>query len=505
MNRSTLVFAIISLVLAIVIVRYPNEQPGFTDAYYHYNAAVNVATGRGFTDDYLWTYIGAPDTLPAPSHLYWMPGTTMVAALGMVIFGANFAAAQLGLVLCLWGAGLLTYQLALRQQGKLRHAWAAALLVLFGGFYMRFWGTTDTFAPYLFFGALALWLTGEAAHRKSWLWWLAAGAACGAGHLVRSDGLLLLLVGLWALVLLRPISIRQRLQWSSILVVGYLLVMSLWFWRNLSEVSTILPVGGTQAIWYVSYDDLFRFPPDASPARLFGSGLGVFINSRLEGISFGLQNLLAIEGFVVLAPFMLGALWQRRRDLRWGVIGWFALAVHGAFAILFPFPGNRGGLFHAVAALMPFWAVLAVMGVDDAVVWIAKRRRNWRPATAQPIFTTMLVVLVIGVSLSSMLNRRELAATPSYYTQLQAIIPTGSRVMRNDPAQLYYYTGLGGVVLPNERPQVMMFLAEKYQIDYVLFEYPNVPELLYGQTLSDKLVRVPFEAEGVELYAVRRP
>src|ERR1700694_510012 len=49
------------------------HQPGYTDAYYYFNAAQRLAHGQGLTDAALWTYCGVPAALPAPSHLYWMP------------------------------------------------------------------------------------------------------------------------------------------------------------------------------------------------------------------------------------------------------------------------------------------------------------------------------------------------------------------------------------------------------------------------------------------------
>src|SRR5688572_31943224 len=162
-RRSDGLFALLALILAAVIVRGFNGQPYTLDAFYHYNAAGRIAAGEGFVDDYLWTYIGAPDSLPAPSHLYWMPGTSVIATAGMMIFGQSYAAAQIGTALMLWGAALLAYWLGYKIGGTGRHAWCAGLILLFGGFFMRWWGHTDTFAPYAFTGALALALMGSAA------------------------------------------------------------------------------------------------------------------------------------------------------------------------------------------------------------------------------------------------------------------------------------------------------------------------------------------------------
>ena len=55
------------------------EQPGYTDAYYYFNAAKRLAEGHGLSDPYLWTYFNAPDRLPGPSHTYWMPLESVIA------------------------------------------------------------------------------------------------------------------------------------------------------------------------------------------------------------------------------------------------------------------------------------------------------------------------------------------------------------------------------------------------------------------------------------------
>jgi hypothetical protein len=42
--------------------------------------------------------------------------------------------------------------------------------------------------------------------------------------------------------------------------------------------------------------------------------------------------------------------------------------------------------------------------------------------------------------------------------------------MVNDPAALYYFTGLGGVVLPNESVEIIPDIAAKYGITHLLIE-----------------------------------
>src|SRR5690348_4145331 len=141
-------FALIALVGAFGIVRLIGA-PGYTDVYYHFNAATRLASGQGLTDPYVWTYIGALDHLPMPSHLYWMPLTSVIAGVSMALFNApgDYAVAQLPFVLMFAATACIGFWLGWRIGGKSRHAWVAGLVTLFSGLYTKFWGEIDTFAP----------------------------------------------------------------------------------------------------------------------------------------------------------------------------------------------------------------------------------------------------------------------------------------------------------------------------------------------------------------------
>lgn len=521
LSRGTGLFALLSLIGAFAAVYGLNAQPGYTDAFYHYNAAVNIASGAGFVDDYLWVYIGAPQELPAPSHLYWMPGTSLLAALGMVLFGMSYAAAQVGFALCLWGAVLVAYHLGRQMGSTARHAWLAGSFTLAGGFFLRFWGQTDTFAPYALVGSLALLCMGYGAssENRAWRWWLLAGGFAALGHLVRSDGLLLLIVG-W-LVLLWPFAaarIGRRLRHGLLFMLAYGLLMLPWFLRNLEAIGTVLPVSGTQAAWFTEYNDLFNYPPGASPETLFVDGWGLFLRSRWEAL-FGsggaLLNFIAVEGLILLAPFILLELWQRRGDAFLRPVWLFALGLHAAFALVFPFPGMRGGLFHAAAALLPWWMALGVLGLDRAIEWAAKRRKRWNPRTAKPVFSVGMLLIAVVFSLSIALPGRIPVRESPLHESLAAQLPPDAVVMINDPAQLYYYTGLSGVPLPNASVEAVREIAQVYDVDYLLLECGGLTEPLLllmpecdgnssltVDALPDYLRLLELDIARVRLYAI---
>lgn len=447
------------------------RQPGYTDAYYYFNAGQRLVDGQGLTDAYLWTYINAPDALPGPSHTYWMPLQSLVTAGSMAVFGGHFGAAQLPPVVCLAGLVMAAFWFGGRVGGTRRHAWVSGLLVLFSGFYTPFWTTTDTFALYGLVGALALLTMGLGRKSGRWQWYMASGLCAGLAHLTRADGVLLL-----AVIVLVAWWPGDRWTWrvafrGTVLgVIAYLLVMSPWFARNWHEIGTPLPTGGTDTVWMRSYDQLANYPPGAESSAFWAWGLANIVRSRADALLNNLGTFVAVETWVVLGPFALGGMWMCRRDPMFRGPILYAIGLHLLMTFVFAFPGYRGGLFHSSAALLPFWATAGVIGLDAGIRWMA-RRRHWHQAQAQTVFNTALVVLAIALSVGILVvrlpgwNRSGL-----FYAALADDLPSDAVVMTNDPAALYYHTGLNGVVVPNADPEVVVEIAEVYGVTHLLLD-----------------------------------
>ena len=97
------------------------------------------------------------------------------------------------------------------------------------------------------------------------------------------------------------------------MLLGYLLVMTPWFIRNILAVGAPLPSAGTKTIWLTNYDELFRYADDLTPARYIASGVGTILGSKLNA---ALQNffILIFSSLVLfLAPFTFIGWWQSRR------------------------------------------------------------------------------------------------------------------------------------------------------------------------------------------------
>ena len=389
---------------------------------------------------------------------------------------------------------------------------------------MRFWGTIDTFAPYALFGSLCLVLMGLGVEKagetpespRRFLLWMMVGGLAGLAHLTRADGVLLLLVGyvgiLWGVWHDRKVA--GRLANVLAMTLAYLVVMLPWFLRNLNEIGSPLPFGGAQAMWFTQYDDLFNYPAVASAETLLSLGFGGVLATRWEAFagpqplfSGNLGTFIAVEGMIVMTPLMLVGLWRRRTSGFLRPFWLYALGVHALMTLVFPFPGYRGGLLHSASALVPFWAALGVVGLDDIVDWIARRRRHWNATLAKWIFSVFLVALAIFLSLNIGLAGRVAprGEMPALYAELVERVPEDARVMINDPAQLYFYTGMAGVVTPNASPDLIEEIAHRYHVDYLLLETGGIPGKLMPvlENPPSFLVPLEFDYPGTRLYAIQ--
>lgn len=524
-RRTTGLFSAISALLAVVLVFGLAPEPSYTDADYHFNAGVRLVSGLGLTDAYLFTYHGAPDELrgewSVPSHTYWMPLSALMAATGMAVARApgSYAAAQIPFALAAWGVALIGFAVGARLGRSAFFAWVAGLLTILSPFYAFYWGAIDSTTPFALAGGGCLLLLGllvsAGATRGRTVWgWLLAGVLAGAAHLARPDGLLFL--GLALLFALD--SARRARSWRGLwmpgpVLLGYALVMLPWWLRSTAALGTPLPVSGFEGIVYTEYNDLFNYPAGATFERFVATlGWQGFVTTRWlalvgeGGLSGNVGTLIAVEGMIFLAPFMVIGWARRWRDPFLWPFGLAALTIHGVMTLVFPFAGYRGGLLHSAGALLPFWAALGALGVRDAIGWIAQRRRKWHAATATWIFGSALVVFACALllTLAARGPRLKPPTDRALYAEVDRVLPEGARLLSVDPPGVYAVTGRGGAVLPNSPPDVLPEIASRFEVGYLLLQEGRLPGPLspVWESAPDFLTAIPLTTPGGRLYAI---
>jgi hypothetical protein len=482
----------LGVAIALFVGRY-QLFPGYLDSDYYFGGGIQLAAGRGFTEPYIWNYLDNPQTLPHPSHTYWMPLASILAAIGMVLTGNySYASGRLAFIVIAGFVPIATATLAYSLSHRRELAFVAGLLAVFSIYYAPFLPVTDNYGPYLVLGALFLVVLESPALTAAPL----LGILAGLMALARSDGILWLgLAGLAAAIRtaqprdlatggqhgpasdtwMSALIARIIGRWSLI-VLGFLLVTGPWFWRTFSVFGTILAPGGSHLLWLRNYDETFTYPASIlSFWRWAGQGVGPILAARVASLRWNLLNAFAAQGGIFLLPFVLVGAWIHRRDLRVrvGCVAWILLLTTMSF--VFPFAGARGGFFHSGAAIQALWWSLAPIGLDAVVT--AARRRNLFTPNAHAVFRAGLV----GVAALMTAVIMAIRVFPGWgegeqdYPKIEAfLVQNGIRpnepVMVRNPPGYYLMTGRSAVVVPYGNAAAMSAVADKFSARYLILE-----------------------------------
>ena len=287
--RFYLLFGVLGL-LPPLLVAFFQASPGYMDADYYYAGGLRIAQGKGFSEEILWNYLDDPTGLPHPSHGYWMPVVSILAASGMLVTGqTRFETARLGFILAAAAIPPLTGALSWKLSGRKNNTWLATILACLPAFYLPFLPVSDAFGVSMLLGGaffLVLPATSNThSTRRSIIFRsFLLGLLAGLMHLTRAEGVLWVLVALLAVSYLvlddRSRPERFRLAGIAWLVclAGYGLVMAPWMLRNQAVFGSWLAPGGSRALWISSYDELFIYPASLlTPGRWLDAGWGAIL------------------------------------------------------------------------------------------------------------------------------------------------------------------------------------------------------------------------------------
>jgi hypothetical protein len=484
------------------------DYPSYTDAYYYTSNGQRLAQGYGFTEQIIWLYLDDPAGLPTPSHTYWMPLTSLLAAAGYLLHD-SFRGAQLFFWLLAGLLPLLASAIVVWLGGRRWQFWLAGLLTAAGGFYAHFLSQPSTFAPFAWAGggcllALAIASRQEGKDLSGLGWWLLAGVLAGLAHLTRADGLLLL--GIGGLIWLKDWRKGRALL---VLLAGYGLIMGGWLLRNGLVMGTPLPTSGTQTIFLTTYADIFAYGRSFDLAHLLAWGWPEIVRSRLDGLSVALQTFVAVCSYIMLTPFVIWG-WLHTARTKWRTVApmsWYALALLLVMSLLFTLPGSNGGFFHSSTALWPWFMALAAIGLDQTVAWLAQRRSNWRPEEARRVYAGILVVVAFGLSLLVGLSREPgvVVSEAEVYGEIKDLLPETAVVFTGDAPAFYYHTALPALSAPNESPAVLLQMAQRYGATHLLLDSSPPPALAMVYTGGNPIesIHLIAEVDDLRLYELR--
>lgn len=518
---------LLGLAACLAIARF-QTAPGYMDAEYYYIGGLRLAQGRGFWEQVLWNYLDDPAGLPHPSHGYWGPLASLMAAAGMRLTGRlDFIGGRVFFLLAAALIPPLTARLAYALHGRRAQALLAGLLAALPGFYLPYLATTDSFGPMMIAGGLFLLILNDyersqastadviVAGRRACLAPFGMGALAAVMHLARADGAVWLAAALFFTAIVCP---RQPQRLAACLG-GYLLVYGPWMARNLAAFGAPLPPGGVSSVWIRQYDELYIYPAARlTPAHWLQSGLVEILRARLSALGGNLQTALAVQGLVFLAPLALVGLWElrRKRSVQAGALLW--LITLAVMTLVFPYPGSRGGFFHSGAALQPLIWAAAPVGFETVLAW-GGRIRNWDLPQARRFLSAGLVILAVVMTVALSVQRtfgdevggvlwnasaRRYTAVEAY---LQALpVPAEALVMVNNPPGYYAATQRPAIAIPYGDLDTLLAAARRYKAAYLVVEIDQVQgQELVGQPGHRFGLRYLGSAAEAQIYAIVVP
>jgi hypothetical protein len=508
--QNYITFYLISFSVLFFVSKF-QSAPGYMDADYYLMTGGRLANGLGFTEEVLWNFLDDPSGLPHPSHAYWMPLPTLIAATGIKLLGKlelpMFETGKILFILIAATISPLTVALTWKLSSEKRLAFFSGALAIFPVFYLAFLSTTDTFALSMVLGAVFFFLIEYTTNEMNLpICLFLLGVVAGLLHLNRAEGFIWIAIATASLIL-------GRNAWRQVLwiISGYALIMAPWLLRNQISFGSLIPQGAFRTLWLTEYDQLFTYPASQlSPNGWLASGFAEIIQTRIESLWLNLQTAVAVQGGILLAPLIVLGAWRKRKipAILWAGVAWVFLLL--MMTVLFPFSGSRGGFFHAAAALQPTLWALAAVGLN-VLVGFGARKRGWRQNQAFSILGVGAVLILIGFS-SFLIRERVVgdeSADPIWDDYFQRYETLGEALesldldadavsMVNNPPGFNLATGWKAISVPNGDLDVSLEAARRYGASLLLLDenHPagldslysnprNLRGLIYIESVSD--------------------
>ena len=401
------IFAL-AILLRSLWVGYLNMDPGH-DGWGYWIAANSIVDGDGFTGP----FSDGQYTARIP------PGWPFVLTALIYAFGSNLVAAKAFNIVAGAITAVLVYVLGTKLRDQRTGIVAGSLMAVFPSqIYFTTTLMTETFFVALTTGLvllLTLWLAG--AHPMKLWQALVLGLLLGYMSLIRAETILLA-PAMVVLMKLCGSNWRQLGQYTALLLVGMVIVISPWTVRNYArfdefilirsasangtfapirtglspDFDSLVVMGGQSPTFRTSYD-FYRDDPLEIPKqgwRKLNSFFGnddhfqyfieteYFTGTSPPALAPDVESRWAVLGnvfyYVVAGAALFGApFWLAKRDRRLTIILWFTAS--WSLIFLASVPLTR---YHF--AIIPMITVLAAVALVSAWEWYAKRKASGEQA-----------------------------------------------------------------------------------------------------------------------------
>jgi hypothetical protein len=467
------------------------------------DVGANLVSGRGLVSDSAWSFASGPPDLPRPAFDLWQPLPGIQAAIGMLVLGPSFAAAQTANVLVAAWVAPLAWLIgrdaagrnALGPERAAAISLGAGLVVAVLGPFLVAAVAPDSSAPFTVL-AVAACLVMPRALTGSRGAGLVLGVLLGLAYLARQEAIWLALA--YLVLALGPVAVRRwpAAAWAAsrwVLLAGALVTIP-WLVRN-----AVVFEGGAlrqalENVWLTRNEQIFAYLERPNLNDWLAGAPGAILERIVAGFGHDLVSVLLIPlgpvGIVGLASGV--ALWRTPALREVGALR--ALVVSAvitfiATGLLFPVATRWGTYQHSSGPTVVALVVLALLGLD-AVVAVIARRRSWARANAWlgPVALLALVMPLAVVTIQSLAGQadREASRQAAIRAAFASLDDARGGVITDHPMWVAASTGRDAVALPDEGPDAILRLAADARADWllVLDQRGRYPAALLGASVA---------------------
>lgn len=458
------------------------QFPGHGDYAFYFTVAKNLANGRGLQIDYVWHYLNGLPPLPHYSNDFWMPLTSILAGISMMLGGKSLFAAVLPSILAAIALAGTTYLTSKTFSDSELAAWVSAGVILFLPLLFKYSLLTDSAIFYALWSSTSLLCILRGMRQPRFF--LLAAFLIGVAHLTRQDGLLLL-APLSITLLFAPMAWKSKFQYGLLCLGIYGLVLSPLLVTNLRELGRVLPAGPSKTMFMTTYEDFYTYRRTLSLQTYLEWGINNILAFKLEVAAYNVRVILDSLGWplALLAAAGIGERFgskeMRPRRALLGPPVLYLGVIYTFYTLVASFSSFGTGFRRSLIALMPF---LVCMAADFAV-----RRIRWQPAI---VFASAASIIFLATqsyagARALLLEHNQLGQELAPLgpllrqdAQAQGISPDEIVLMARDVWEVQEASQVKVIQIPNDDLPVILEVARHYGANYVLL--PARREALEG-------------------------